>query len=113
MFAAVSTGDTHGIRRTARQKFLRGKFAWKNSARRNPMLNWNRMLKNANRTVLTTALQNTGSATAAWYWVSPLNGMSPLTKVSTVACRKLRVKLYTTGYNSSARQKRTKGRMNK
>ena len=34
VFEAVSTGDTHGIRSTARQKFLRGKFAWKNSARR-------------------------------------------------------------------------------
>ena len=97
MFAAVSTGKTHGISSAARQKFLRGKFNWKSSAKAKPMVNWNRMLKNANRTVLTTALQKTGSATAAWYCVSPLNGMSPLTNVSTVACRKLNVKLYTTG----------------
>ena len=30
---------------------------------------------------------------ATRYCVKPLKGMSPLTKVSTVACRKLKVKL--------------------
>src|ERR1700681_4340479 len=93
MFAAVSTGETQGISSKARQKFLRGKSTWNKRARRKPMENWKRMLKKANRRVLTTALQKTGSARAIWYCVSPLNGISPLTKVSTVANRKLKAKL--------------------
>src|SRR6516165_6788226 len=90
IFAAVSTGETHGMSSNARQKFLSGKSAWKSRASRKPIVNWNRMLKKAKRIVLTNALQKIGSARAAWYWVRPLNGMSPLTNVSTVAWRTLK-----------------------
>ena len=65
MFAAVNTGETHGISSAARQKFFSGKFAWKSSARRKPIVNWKRMLKNAKRIVLINALQKIGSASAA------------------------------------------------
>src|SRR5215469_9077737 len=65
IFAAVSTGETHGISSNARQKFLSGKSAWKSKANRKPIVNWKRMLKKAKRIVLISALQKIGSVRAA------------------------------------------------